>query len=520
MSARLTRTAGALARGAALAAAALLLPLGRAGAQSSPYLPLDDVTYAYLDALQARGELRELSFMERPYTVQAVRAAVGRVSDRGGWSSRWASAVEAALDKHYPRAAPSDAALFSAAIAPYAVAQSSAVRELMQADSTNLLAPGFTLRLLLHTGRVTAVARGYGDRRLRDDPDFTGQRDRVIAGRVDDAYVGAQWPLVEVAAGRTSRRWAPVGVQGLQVGDYTYSYDHLFARLGGERLRLSSLVARLDDMQLGPDSLAQRYFTAHRVAGRVRSVEFGLTESIIYGGIDRGFDPSLASPTNVYSVTQYAENRDINVLYGADFAWRPRWVGAIAAQFMLDDVQIDNCGPGCQEPPSYGVTVSVEGVPLAADVRGFASYTRLSNLAYRTINPWERYASLDVGLGLGYSDYDETRAGLDLGAHLPLPVRAYAAMRRKGIGDYRDPFPDPDSLPVTPTFLVGPNTRVFRVGVSGAARLPGGLEARGDLGFNRHHAGDRQATGSTRSFEGRVTLALESARLRVVTAVR
>ena len=54
------------------------IPLA-AGAQGSPVLPLDDVSYVYLDALMARGQLRGLSALERPYTVAAVRAALDSV---------------------------------------------------------------------------------------------------------------------------------------------------------------------------------------------------------------------------------------------------------------------------------------------------------------------------------------------------------------------------------------------------------------------------------------------------------
>jgi hypothetical protein len=218
----------------------------------------------------------------------------------------------------------------------------------------------------------------------------------------------------------------------------------------------------------------------------------------------------------VWSVAQYAENRDVNVLYGADLVWRPRFVGSVAAQFMLDDVQIDDCGPGCDEPPSYGVTFAIEGVPLARDVRSFGSYTRISNLAYRTANRWEQYASLDVGLGLGFSDFDEVRAGFDLGTLLPVPVRAYAARRRQGSGDYRAPFPSADELPLSPTFLLDPVTTTVRVGATTAARLFDALELRGDLGLNRV----RTAARTRNEFEGRVTVAVESARLRFSTPLR
>ena len=63
-------------------------------------LPLDDLAYTYIDALQSRGQFRELSVIERPYTVGAVRAAIGqargRLHDAG--SLRWLHAIDAAAD--------------------------------------------------------------------------------------------------------------------------------------------------------------------------------------------------------------------------------------------------------------------------------------------------------------------------------------------------------------------------------------------------------------------------------------
>lgn len=45
-------------------------------------LPLDDIAYTYIDALQARGMLRDLPLLERPYSVGAVRAATAAARGR------------------------------------------------------------------------------------------------------------------------------------------------------------------------------------------------------------------------------------------------------------------------------------------------------------------------------------------------------------------------------------------------------------------------------------------------------
>ena len=494
---------------AALAAGALMAR--QAPAQGSPYLPLDDVAYAYVDALQARGQLRSLSLLERPYAVDAVRAAVGGAGACG--PQRLCRALEQAMAKYAPAAAP-DSSFLEANAGVYGIAQSSAMRELMRADERSSAGPGFTVRVLLQTPRVTGVFRAVGDRRLRADPEFPGKQDRVIAGRSEEAYLRARWRLAELAAGRVGRQWGAPQVPGLQLSPYAYSYDHLYGRLGGDRFHLSALATRLEDLAGPGDSAAHRYFSAHRLAGRFGSFEAGITESIVYGGPRRGLEPALVNPVNFWSLSQYAEDRELNVGYGADLAWRPRWGGWIAGQLLIDDVQVD----AVEEPPSYGVTLSAEGVP-AGPLRAFGSYVRVSNLAYRAINPWERYASYDVGLGAGFSDYDEWRLGLDGAGALGVPLRAYVALRRQGEGDFRRPFPPLDSLASTRSFLDGVVWRTARLGVSGAARLPGGVELAGDVGVNRSrnlaHVAGRERT----ALEGRVRVAIEPSWARVGWAI-
>ena len=45
-------------------------------AAASPYLPLDNIGYALIDALQSRGGLTSLSLLERPYTINAIGRAL------------------------------------------------------------------------------------------------------------------------------------------------------------------------------------------------------------------------------------------------------------------------------------------------------------------------------------------------------------------------------------------------------------------------------------------------------------
>jgi len=293
------------------------------------------------------------------------------------------------------------------------------------------------------------------------------------------------------------------------LGDYAYTYDHLYGRIGTDRIHFSTVIARLDNFLLPSGTEIQRYFSIHRLAFSLGNWDFAGSESYVYSGAGRGFEPTLANPFNIYGLTWRNENRDGNLGIGGEMAVRIDQVGTLSGQLFIDDLQIDRgCTPACTQPSSYALTLAAEGLPLAGDQRWFASYTRVSNLAYRNKNPNETYSSYGLGLARGFSDYDEVRAGLDLAVIPTTPLRLYLAHRRQGEGSYNTPFPLPADWGTTPGIFSGIVMGVTRAAVSGASRWRD-FEVSGDVGVN-HVTNDAHVTGvSHTSFDGRVKVAIE-----------
>jgi hypothetical protein len=229
----------------------------------------------------------------------------------------------------------------------------------------------------------------------------------------------------------------------------------------------------------------------------------------VYSGVSRGFEPTLANPFNIYALSWRNERQDGNLALGGEMSVRTERFGTLAGQLFIDDLQIDHgCNPNCKQPSSYALTLSAEGLPLAGDQRWFASYSRVSNLAYRNKNPAEDYEVFGVGLGRGFSDYDELKLGADLAVVAHTPLRLYIAHRRQGEGDYRAPYPTPAEYAATPGIFAGVVMGVTRVGLSGASRWRD-VEVGGDVGFN-HVTNDLHITGVTSNrFEGRLKVAIE-----------
>ncbi len=484
--------------------------------QASAYVPLDDVAYSLVDALMARGQLRELMTLERPYTEGALRVAIdsARTREPGPIVSSYLDALYGAIEKYSVRPGNADslaAQTFRArgTVDLYATAQTSGRRELMLADSSNDVRPGGAIRLVMAGGPIVGFSRAIIDTRLNVDPEFAGKKDRKLNARTEDGYVGGQWKYAEFSFGRVGRNWGPSTLYGLMLGNYAYTYDHLYGRIGTDRIHWSTVITRLNDSVVTGGPAIERYFSIHRLAVQWKNLELAASESYVYAGAGRNFEPSLVNPFNVYALSWRSENQEGNLGLGGEIALRTERFGTFASQVFIDDLQIDrSCNPACKQPSSYALTVAAEGLPLTGEQRWFASYTRVSNLAYNNKNPAEKYEIFGVGLGRGFSDYDEMKLGLDLALLPRTPLRLYAAHRRQGEGNYNTPFPLPADYGSTPGMFSGVVMGVTRLGLSGASKWRD-LEVSGDVGVN-HNTNNGHIAGETRTaFEGRIKVAIE-----------
>ncbi|HEY1951524.1 MAG TPA: hypothetical protein VGG76_01865, partial [Gemmatimonadaceae bacterium] len=341
-------------------------------AQASAYVPLDDIAYGYVDALAARGEMTRLSMLERPYTERALRAAIdsARTREHGRVVTSYLEALYAAIEKYAIRPNDSDSVAMQTFRARgtgdvYATGQTSGRRELMLSDHQGAVRPGGALRLVMGGGPVVGFVRTLIDNRLNTDPEFAGRKDRKIAARTEDGYLSGQWKYGELAFGRVGRNWGPPTLYGLQLGNYAYTYDHLYGLIGNDKIHWATVVARLDDFLAPSGIVSERYFSIHRIAVHTGRWDFAGSESYLYSGVGRGLEPTLANPFNIYALSWRNENMEGNLGLGADIGYRSGTAGNYAAQFFLDDYQLDRgCNPTCKQPASYALTLAAEGLPL------------------------------------------------------------------------------------------------------------------------------------------------------------
>src|ERR1700722_550613 len=496
-------------------------------AQAAEDVPLGDNAYVYLDALLARGAMQSLSALERPYNLrQIVRALQTEMPANPSRAVQgYVKGLRRALAKYDVQQLLSPTPRVGHKALSYQVGgdaggtfQTSSVRDLMRGDGTHGAFADVGVQGAFAVGPVTAVIHEVLDGQLNADPEYhEPQLLRSDAVRTNEGYIDARWPIAELFIGRELRNWGPTAMPGLLLGDYAYSYDHLYLEVGVPQLHWQFLTTRLNN-ELSGDTTIQRYFAIHRFGAHLGRWEFGVEESVVYGGAGDSYDFHYVNPFNVYTFSQLNEENGgvgANKNYAVEGAWRSP-VGTFSAQVYLDDIQLGSgCNPEvlCKKPISGGWTVTAEGIPFVGDQRLFASYTLVSNLSYRTYEqPWTDYTSYGVGLGRGYSDYDEWKLGVDLAAVPEVPIKVYGAYSRQGQGDYRIPFPVPDSFPVTPAFLSGIVQYVYRGAVSGAVSLDW-LDVSGDVGVN-HIVNYQHVEGAHHtSIAGRIQFSLVWARI-------
>ncbi len=483
----------------------LTAPLTAQGPPSGLYLPIDSWTTPYVEHLIRAGVLRGLDALTRPLKRADVARAVARVDTTNlphsvnsnlqllAWeleerpdTVRWK--VEASVGLQ----GASDASRWTVRPEP---------------ENTGVFYQG-GLTGSFEFPHVGIVTSPYFDTRLRRDDQFTGNKQRFIAGDNAEAYVLASWKYSGVFFGSEPRNWGPPEVEGLLLSPSPYPYDHFMIRLGPRRFRLELLATQLDNMPaLYNDSLpAKRFLSVHRLVIEPSDrLSFSLSEAVLYtdsGAPSRDLEPWFLNPVNLWVLFQENFVSRANSLVGADFSYRLNGELGIAGQLYADDFRLSRNTIG-EPPEELGYTLSLTGGALRGEASWSLFYTRVDYFDYRTRSRAEQYTVRGVGLARDHDDYDQWTGKVTVASLPRALVTAELTYLRQGQGDPRKPLP-PESLWGGPnqdslTFLPGIVERTLRVAAQAAWTPAPGWNLSAEVGrhfvWNANHVrgirGDR-----------------------------
>ena len=489
---------------ALLAAAVLLgaLAPGRAGAQASPYVPLDDPRLPLLEHLIARGEVADPSPMVRPFR-RADAARVLAEADSAGRSGALVRALRAEFadgpeERRWRLGA-------RAGVQGYTDLR----RDPLHPVGGDGVRPYADFTGEAAFGDFVLLTRPAAEPRLTDDPEWPGRKDLELIWRFPEAYLAAQLKYATLFYGQMDRNWGPVGIEGIGVSDYAYSQTEFGFELGTDGFRLLGLARSLPDARDSTGERVHRYFFAHRLGVRVSDrLRLALWETTVLAGADRDFDARYRNPlTLLLLANPYGLGADGNVLLGLDAQWRVARGTMLEAQLALDDLQYENTGGPTRYPNRWALTLAGSG-PLGARLAWRALYTQASSLAFRTQNPFENFTTGGVGLGRNFADQDRITLTVTVPRGTRWLFTPELTLLRQGEGRINDPFPANDAeAGALPQLFIGTMERTWRaaLGVSGRE---GPLELRATAGAHHVVNAGHEEGRTVNRFEGRLQATL------------
>ena len=443
----------------------LLAPAGAFAQEASPYVPLSWWGTPFVEHLIARGRLADPTPLTRPFRSADLLRALDAVDSNVVTSAEWAAVRQMRADLTRTQRGPAARIDAHAGVAASSHARRDPLREAGPGHAT--FSGGAALTL--YFGPVVFVAHPYFDTRLKYDPDWYGKKDRVVAGRSEEAYISAQFTYADLFFGSLDRNWGPSAVQGLLLSDSPYGPDHLAVTIGTTGVKLQGIAFQMNDLTDTAGATVHRYMVQHRLWIRPPGRwTLALWEGSVLSGVGRQLEPWYLNLANLGLLTQVNTGANVNSFLGFD-AQRQAAV-TVFAQGMLDDIQIDHKTPADLKPSSYGLTLGAQGALPRLNGAWTFFYTRVTNLTYRNEDNFQTPIYFGLGTGRNFSDYDQATLRASFTAPLApsaILLTPEVTLLRQGEGDPHLPHPPVSAYPSTPTIFSGVVTRTLRLALAG-----------------------------------------------------
>lgn len=284
------------------------------------------------------------------------------------------------------------------------------------------------------------------DRKMAEDPSYTGKKWRSMAGEVESSYLTYSKDRLDILWGRFDGNWGPTD-QSLILSSTARPMDAFSFRFRWGIMQFSYQAGQLN--KIGPaDSAGERqnrFFSGHRVDFRIsKNFNLGLFETVVYGGAGRGFEPAYLNPFMIYHSVQLNDFTDDNTFLGFDAAWLIAGRHKLYGQILVDDFQIEKKIPSDREPNELGFMIGGQSLDLFDffDISG--EYIRINNRTYNQKYERNRYDNRGALIGheLG-PDADRWRLILSKWFEYENRMSLNLSYERHGEGRYDSPWTEP-----------------------------------------------------------------------------
>jgi len=389
--------------------------------EASVFLNTDHWAYTYINLLQDRGFLPSLYQSVRPYKRLEIASALQKIEEEktSTTEKHWIDLLrtEFASEMDYLDGQTGTANTL------FKVHTNGTFYKMLESTRKDFF---INPEINYHYGRVAASVRGRIDNGILHDPTYTGRKTDLVAARVEDGYGLWQAEHVYFLVGRFTSNWSPIPNRSLILSDNPYTYDKLQFGFQTKHIAFQTILAKLDNE--GP---ANRYFSAHRLDLKLNSgINVGLTETVIYGGINQGVDLSYSNPFLIFAEAQLNDHKEANENIALD-VFVPYKKLNFRGQLLIDDFILDGVS---QPPPNRKTSPDRLGWLFSAQFNDLffqnsqaeLTYERLGSYTYnvKQKRPFQSYTYYAKGLGAPGNDGD----ALDLTfRYFPIPKYIFSA---------------------------------------------------------------------------------------------
>jgi hypothetical protein len=268
-----------------------------------------------------------------------------------------------------------------------------------------------------------------------------------LIGTTDEAYGLINLKYLKFFFGKEALAWGPSLRDNLLLSNHFPPLDMLKLQTEIGSFQLIYFTTILDQMELSDRNIAKRYFSAHRLNWRSNfGLEMGLSEMILYGGVNRNIEPHYLNPLLPYYAEQFNHDENDNPLWSIDFnlAFKSK---ELYGELLIDDFQYDFK----TEPQQTGFQLGINWHKPFKLKKTFLNleYTKINRWVYGGHLPWNIYTYHKVGMGsfLG-PDADDIFLNILYHLNRDLSFSISAEYKRKGEGRIDEvqemavPFPE------------------------------------------------------------------------------
>jgi len=263
---------------------------------------------------------------------------------------------------------------------------------------------------------------------------FTGQpreirRFGLNSAEFDHGSLSYQnnWLLVQFGRGR--QNWGPFESNNLALSNNSPAYDHLTLEGKYKRFKGRFFYGFLESVENGGN--INRYLVGHGIEySNHRNLVVGLTENIIFSGLNRPFDFSYLNPflphieveLNNRTNDLSKDNAGANAVWSIAIDWLPLSGLRLTGHLVLDEIQFDqedrNRGRGDVTATRFRAAYSKAFGKVA--LTGFVDYTKVGTFTLRHGVGMNNFVSRELPLGTNIGSDSDL---LLLGSRFLFPAR-------------------------------------------------------------------------------------------------